>query len=99
MNALGLLVGLALYQGLVIANRYSMPINNVAHLVFPQQTSWTILGASVIYLAVVYLLLSVAQQRYKTRYSNRIDRLSDPVDSLPLSDNHDFTKDFAPRRS
>lgn len=99
MNALGLLVGLALYQGLVIANRYSLPINNVAHLVFPQQTSWTILGASVIYLAVVYLLLSVAQQRYKTRYSNRIDRLSESVDSLPLSDNHDFTKDFAPRRS
>ena len=95
MNVLGLLVGLALYQGLVIANRYSLPINNVAHLVFPQQTSWTILGASVIYLAVVYLLLSVAQQRYKNRYQTMAESLSEQVESLTLSD----TNDFAPRRS
>ncbi|MEB3117701.1 MAG: hypothetical protein VKL01_04965 [Limnothrix sp.] len=94
MNALGLLVGLALYQGLVIANRYSLPINNVAHLVFPQQTSWTILGASVVYLAVVYLLLSIAQQRYKNRYQEVAERVTesrgDRVESLGLSDGHDL---------
>lgn len=99
MNTLGLLVGLALYQGLKVANRYSLPINNLAHLAFPQQTSWTILAASAIYLAVVYFLLSIAQQRYQNRQQDRLDTIEESIDltmtSLSIPDRQDFT----PKRS
>lgn len=99
MNTLGLLVGLALYQGLKVANRYSLPINNLAHLVFPQQTSWTILAASAVYLAVVYFLLSIAQQRYQNRQRDRLDSIEESIDltmnSIAMSDRQDFT----PKRS
>ncbi|TAD78369.1 MAG: hypothetical protein EA001_07660 [Oscillatoriales cyanobacterium] len=104
MNTLGLLVGLALYQGLKVANRYSLPINNLAHLAFPQQTSWTILAASAIYLAVVYFLLSIAQQRYQSRQQDRlevdeIEAIERPIDLTMTPISMSDRPDFLPKRS
>ena len=55
---------LALYSSFLLVNRFGLMVTMLAKVVFPQQTAWTILGAAVVYVAIVYVVLTLAQQRW-----------------------------------